>query len=235
VPYLGLPLGALGTYVATRRRPNPVVQTRTWWIAGIVAATVAAGALAYRMLRTSESGGVLTPAEGVARALEILGEGAEVIEIADVAYTMVYPDCPPLLDPEDPTHEECIAAWLQLRDLAIDQLPAPAGRPSKTQEGLASTGPAADLRGWLESLTSTQRSELRTIIGSTYYDPMKRSAYEGDDGGVVRAVLRFKASAEAYASKDKMGALARYMELTDLLGPKLDELMRLAKSYKGKA
>jgi hypothetical protein len=235
VPYLGAPFAAIGTYVATRpREQNPISPTKKrWlWIGGVGATALLVSAVAYAKLRSPAIEDIPTPAQAVANAIEILGSDAEVVEVTDVAYAMAYPDCPPVLDPEDPTHELCIEFWLHLRDLAIEQMPPPESRPSQEQPGLSDTGPAADMRGWLESLTQRQRSELRRIIGKKYYDPIKRNAYEGDDAGVVLAVLRFKSAAEKHASEDKFGALERYLELRELLGPKLDELMQIAQQYK---
>jgi hypothetical protein len=238
VPYLGVPLAAVGTYVATRsRKQNPLSPpAKRWlWIGGVGAATLLVGGVAYAKLRTPTPAGPPTPTRAIATAIGILGSDAEVIEVTDVAYTMAYPDCPVVLDPDDPTHELCIEYWLHLRDLAIEQMPPPESRPAEEQPGLSMTGPAADMRGWLESLTQRQRSELRRIIGSKYYDPIKRGAYDGDDAGVVSAVLRFKNAAQKHASEDKFGALKRYLELQELLGAKLDELMQLAQQYEGQA
>lgn len=238
VPYLGGPLAAVGTYAATRsRQQNPLSPTaKRWlWIGGASLAALLVGGVAYAKLRTPSFEGPSTPGQAIANAIEILGTGAEVVEVTDVAYTMAYPDCPAQLDPGDPMHERCIEYWLHLRDLAIEQMPSPEGRPARDRPGLSGTGPAADMRGWLESLTQHQRSELRSIIGGRHYDGIKRNAYDGDDAGVVSAVLRFKRGAEKHASEDKFGALERYLELKELLGPKLDELMQLAQKYQGQA
>lgn len=217
------------------RVANPMSpSTKRWlWIGGAVAAALlVGGGVAYARFRKSiEPEGPIPPQQAVDRAIGLLGTAREPEEIADAAYPMAYPDCPAKLDPEDPTHEQCIDYWWHLHDLAAERLPPPSERPRPHPDELPTEGPAADMRAWLESLTQHQRSELRRLIGPPYYNPIKRAAYDGDDGKTVAAVIRLKNSIEKLASDDPIEALKRYGELKDLLGSKLDELMDTAEKY----
>lgn len=216
--------------------PTSPGAKRWMWIGGaVVAALFIGGGVAYARFRKSIApSGPLPPGDAVDRAIELLGQNRDPEEIADAAYPMAYPDCPAPLDPEDPTHEACIDYWWHLHDLAEERLPPTSSQPSAPTE-LPTTGPAADMRAWIESLTQHQRSELRRIMGPSHYDPIKRSAYDGDDGKTVGAVLRFKNAAEKQLSEHPIDALKRYNDLKKLLGPKLDELMDAAEKYEGQS
>lgn len=236
VPFLGAPLAAVGAYVATRpRAQNPLSpgQRRWMWIGGgVLAALFVGGGVAYaRVRKRMEPSPPLSPEAAVDRAIELIGQDQSAQEVADAAYPMAYPDCPAMLDPDDPTHASCVEYWWHLHDLAAERLPPPGTGPE--DEGPATEGPAVDMRAWLDSLTPHQRSELRRIIGPTYYDPIKDAAYAGDDGKTVGSVLRLKNAIQTMMSKEPLEAARRYGELKDLLGPKLDELMDAAEKYEG--
>lgn len=180
-----------------------------------------------------------SPAEAVRKAISILGTHEDAGEIADVAYTMAYPGCPPKLDPKDPTHATCIQRWLELRDLALAQVvEAEKARPKRTppKDGAPApapaAGPAKDMADWINGLTPAQRTGLREIIGPKYFDPIRTAADQKDDGATVSAVLRFKRAVEQHAADDPVEAFKEYQKLKALLGPKLDELMRTAQKYK---
>lgn len=216
------------------RVANPSPSTKRWlWVGGgVVVALLVGGGVAYARFRKSVApAGPVPPEEAVDRAINLLGTQRDPEEITDAAYPMAYPDCPPLLDPDDPTHGTCIDYWWHLHDLAVERLPPPSGRPRPPTDELPTTGPAADMREWFGSLTQHQRSELRRLIGPSNYDPIKRAANDGDDGKTVAAVLRLKNSIEKLLSDDPIAALKRYNELKKLLGPKLDELMDTADKY----
>lgn len=233
-----------------RRAANPLPSSpsraRWLWIGGAVAVALLLGGAAYaRFRKATEISPPSSPEEAVDRAISLLGTARDPQEIADAAYPMAYPDCPPTLDPDDLSHAACIEDWWRLHDLAEAALPAGGsppseasppsdeGRPPQDDGTLPTTGPAADMRAWLESLTQTQRAQLRTLIGATHYDPIKHAAYAGDDAQTVSAVLRFKNAAEKMLSDDPIAAAKRYSELRALLGPKLDELLAQAKKYQG--
>lgn len=236
VPFMGAPLAAGGAYLATAdggRRRNPLSsRTKRWlWIGGGVAAALLIGGVVYARSKAAPEG-PLEPKDAVDRAIGILGEGAKAHDVADAAYPLAYPDCPDVLDPEDPTHARCIEYWFHLQDLAQERLPPPTDRPSGPK---AAAGPAADMKAWLDSLTQDQRSELRQIIGPSYYDPIERAAKAGDDGKTVAAVLRLEAAVRKLVAQDPIAASKQYAQLKSLLGPKLDELLNTAKKYRGEA
>lgn len=52
------------------------------------------------------------------RAKEALGAGATADDLADMAYPELFPDCPTRLEPDDPSHRECIDSWVALRNAA---------------------------------------------------------------------------------------------------------------------
>lgn len=54
----------------------------------------------------------------LSRAVEVLGSSASPEELADMAYPELYPDCPVRLDPNDPTHADCIESWVAVRNAA---------------------------------------------------------------------------------------------------------------------
>jgi hypothetical protein len=211
-------------------RPVPL---RTWiGITGVVLGGATAGALLARAV-------LPRPRPSVDPALELAaeqvvagrGDGTDLMSLADQAYRVARPSCPATLDPDDPSHAGCVGDWLRLRDLVAAKLPPPPVRAPTPQAGLADTGPAADMRGWLESLTPEQRTGLREIIGAKFYDPIVEAAAEGDDEDEVEAVLDLKEEIEEFASDSPLAALRQYKQLKGLLGPKLDELLRLAQQY----
>lgn len=212
------------------RTDNPL--RKRWLVAaGIGAAALLVGGYAYARAAAPKPEKPPSKQKAVRKAVSLLGRNANSNELTDVAYTMAYPKCPPKLDPGNPQHEDCIAKWLELQDMVI----AETAKPRKAKDGTPipepTNGPAADMQKWLDSLTSSQRSGLRKIIGGQYYDPIKNAAGAGDDAGTVEAVLRFKRAVEEYAYDDPIGAYKQYSELQNLLGPKLDTLLRAAKKY----
>lgn len=168
----------------------------------------------------------------VQAAIAQLGVDANLNILTNHAYNAAFPDCPRRLDPADQSHENCVRRWLGARDLVAARLPAPELPTPSEQEGLATTGSAADIRGWLESLTPNQRSRLREILGANLVDPVQTAAFSGDDDGTERAVVHLKKTVEDYAEEHPFDALRQYSELKDLLGPKLDDLLRTAEQYK---
>lgn len=230
-------------------RINP--SKKQWLVVGGITAAVALiGGYAYAASQAPEPSPIPGPRAAVRKAIKML-PGSDSIEIADTAYVMAYPGCPPRLDPKDVTHGDCIAKWLNLREMALEELEAPPKKkrpkrpgkkpdPSGTQEPEPEhepplvppgPGPAADMKKWLDSLSGSQRSGLRKILGGQYYDPIVKGAESGDDAGTVKAVLRMKRSIENLVNTDKMAAFKKYQELEALLGPKLETLLRAAKKY----
>lgn len=241
---IGAVLTPIAIYFAARppalssRATNPIApSTKRWiWIGGAVGVALLVGGVAYAKIKKKGAPSEpLAPAAAVDRAIQILGTDADADDVANAAYPMAYPDCPDVLDPDDPAHTECIDAWIELRALAVAALPDKRRKPPKREgappEPLSTEGPAADMRTWLDGLTQHQRSELRRILGSTYYDPIKNAAQAGDDGKTVSSVLRLKRSIETLVSEDPFKAAAQYSELKKLLGPKLDELLGMAEKY----
>jgi hypothetical protein len=209
-------------------------------IGGLTAAAALIGGYAYAQSQVPEPSPLPSPRAAVRKAIKML-PGEDSIEIADAAYVMAYPDCPPKLDPDDPTHADCIAKWLELREIALEELEAPTKKKKKRPSGTSpepepeptpgEPGPAEDMRQWLDSLSGHQRSELRRIVGAKYYDPIVQAAESDDDAATVSAVLRLKRSIENLVETDKVAAFKKYSELQDLLGPKLEKLLRTAKKY----
>lgn len=221
-----------GVFPHGGRNPAGTPWLRWAAVAAVTAAGIATGAtVAHVLLRRRRP--KVDPAlkRAADETVQSLGTGTDMMTLTDTAYRAARPDCPGRLDPDDPTHADCIRAWLQLRDLIAARLPPPAMPKPVPQSGLSETGPAADMRGWLESLTPTQRAELRESIGAEHYDPISRAANAGDDKAVVKSVLALKAAIEDLASDDPLAALRQYRRLKSSLGPKLDELLRLAQQY----
>lgn len=216
----------VGTYVAVRapsRQENPA--SRWPWIgAGLAALLLAGGGIAYARLRKKKA--VPSPEEAVLEAREILGPVASADDVADMAYAAAYPECPTVLDPNDPKHQGCIAAWMALKKMAAPKGPAPS-KPAR--------GPAAETERWLDGLTSQQRTELRDIIGTSYYDPISSAAWAGDDDATVKAVLRLKADTERLLAENPIAAASRYSQLKALLGPKLDTFLEMAERFEAQA
>jgi len=160
-----------------------------------------------------------------------LGVDRDLMSLTDTAYHRGFPACPRTLDPGDPSHADCIRLWLQLRDEIAARLPAPRISSPEPAEGLADTGPAAEMRGWLQSLTAEQRNGLRRIIGANHYDPIVEAAQNGDDEGTVKAVRRLRKDADDLAANEPLAAWRQYSELKSLLGSKLDDFLKLTQRY----
>lgn len=163
-------------------------------------------------------------------AITKLGAGASLTALTDVAYAMLWPKCPAKLDPGNPAHQNCVRLWLQMQDTVAGRLPPPSITPPAAGT-LPTTGPAADLRGWLESLTPEQRDNLRENLGAKYYDPVVARAAAGDDAGAVQAVKDLKAHMEAYAEEEPFAALSMIASMKSSLGDKLDVLIRLQQTW----
>ncbi len=170
-----------------------------------------------------------------ANAVARYGSSVPLGVLTDHAYWAARPGCPKQLDPSNPAHAECTRAWLQLRDLVSAKLPPPEIPRPEDRPDLPSEGPAADLRGWLGSLSQDQREGLRQMIGARHYDALAKNAAGGDDEGTVKAMLDLKEEIELLADDDPLEALRRYRELKGLLGPRFDELLRLAEKYRQSA
>jgi hypothetical protein len=164
--------------------------------------------------------------KSVQKAITILGPKGS-IEIADLAYTMAYPKCPKKLDPKNANHADCIAKWLKLREIALVELPK-----SSSNDNDTGPGPADDMVEWLDSLTSSQKSGLKKLIGDEHYTDIDTSARSGNDSKTVSAVLRFKSDIELLVEEHPLDAFAKYRDLKELLGPKLEELLKKAQKYK---
>lgn len=211
-------------------KPN----TKKWLIRGAVAtAVVGTGAYLYVKSKTPPRPITPSPRNAVKAAIRILGEDEDPVELADLAYTLAYPKCPPKLDPDDPEHEDCIAKWLGLRDMALEEASGekPARGGKKKQKPKRGEGPAKDMKAWLDGLTQGQRSGLRSIIGAKYYDPIEDAAEANDDSGTVSAVLRLERAIKQLMHDDPIEAFKQYAELKKLLGGKIDELRRKAQKY----
>lgn len=163
------------------------------------------------------------------------GADADTVKLANTAYESAFPECPKQLDPDDPTHADCIRRWLQIRDVVLARLPPPAIPTPAEEPGLPTTGPAADMRGWLQSLTAQQRSELSRILGANLVRPLEQAAITGDDPGTVSAAVHMKKTIEDYAEEHPFDALRQYRDLKQLLGTKLDTLLQLAEKHRAAA
>lgn len=207
-----------------------MAKKRKWLIPALVGvAVLGIGGYAYAKSQTKIEPPP-SPRKAVKKAIKTLGPNEKAVEIADVAYTMAYPKCPPKLDPDDPTHESCIRKWLKLRDIALEEL-AKVEKTKEKKNGRATVGPAKEMRAWIDSLSQNQRTKLRQIIKPKYYDPIKQAADAGDDGATVSAVLRLERAVRKFAQESPVQAMLQLNELENLLGPKLDELMKKAKKY----
>lgn len=164
-------------------------------------------------------------------AINKLGAGASLTKLTDVAYAMLWPKCPGKLDPANPAHQSCVRLWLQMQDVVAGRLPPPSISPPAASP-LPTTGPAADLRGWLESLTSEQRDNLRENLGAKYYDPIVARAAAGDDAGAVQAVRDLRTHMEAFAEEEPFAALSMLASIKSSLGDKLDVLIQLQQQWK---
>lgn len=154
------------------------------------------------------------PDAAVTTAINELGADAGVVALTDLAYPLAYPDCPPKLDPDDPTHEECVNRWLALRDRVRKRVPS-GGKGSSSEKVLAKK-----IKSWLDGLSGSQRSQLRSTIGAKLYDPIANGAASGNESQVMAGLLRMKSSVKGMS---QLQALALYTQLQDILGPKLDE------------
>lgn len=90
---------------------------------GMAGVGVYAVAFTRRAMRRSQDGEVSQEvSEAVEAALDELGASATPDEVADLAYPVLYPDCPRRLDPELEAHASCVDLWMRVRDEARDQL-----------------------------------------------------------------------------------------------------------------
>ncbi len=213
-------------------------QMRRWvtWV-GVVVLSAAGVAVGATLSRAAMSRGGRAPADPVLEAAASEEVAAwqgrrSLTTLTDRAYARARPNCPRVLDPGNPDHEGCIRDWLRLRDLIAAKLPAPEIPPAADQAGLATEGPAADMRGWLGTLTQDQRAGLRDIIGARQYDGIATSAASGDDEATRSAMRGLKAETEQLTDERPFEALRRYSQLKSLLGDKLDGLVSLAEKYK---
>jgi len=220
------------------RPSNPSPTWKKWLAITLLTAagvTVGAGIAHAAMRSVPERDPDL---EGFAdAAISKHGTKASLNVLVDEAYFLAYPNCPTTLDPDNSAHAACISKWLVLREVVSERLPPvdyDAGPPA-SGEALPSTGPAAEMRGWLGSLTAKQRSDLRRIVGDEYVRPIEEAAEAGDDQGVIDAAIELKEAGEKLASESPLKAMSQYRELKSSLGPKLDELTRLASKYKSYA
>lgn len=205
----------------------------TWLgVAAVSGAGVAGGvAIARALIRKGADPALVAAARSV---VERHGTGVPLAVLTNRAYHQVRPSCPARLDPDDPSHADCVRVWLQLRSLIAAELPPPRIEgPDDTT--LPSEGPAADLRRWLGSLTPQQRSGLREQIGAVHYDAIARAAAAGDDAKTVKALRALKAEIDQLAEEDPLEALRRYRALKSLLGDRFDELAQLAEKHQGLA
>lgn len=160
------------------------------------------------------------PDKAVSTAIEELGENAGVMTLTDLAYPLAYPNCPPLLDPDDPTHADCIAKWIDLRDRVAKRVPA--GKGTGGARGIAKK-----VDKWFDGLSSSQRTQLRSAIGAELYDPIANGANANNDSQVLAGLLRLKRSVYDLIAESQLQALALYSKLQDILGPKLDEFKKI--------
>jgi len=242
------------------RHHNPSPNWRRWLTVVLISAagvTLGAGAARAAMRRVPKRDANLN--QHADAAITRHGSQASMMVLVDTAYREAYPDCPKTLDPDNAAHGDCIRKWLVVREVVAERLPPieyagvgglepmgpvgpsgtdPAAQPESTPESkpLPTTGPAAEMRGWLGSLTHTQRAELRRIVGPEYVTPIETAAAAGDDAGVMKASIELKDAGERLASDSPFTAMGRYRELKTALGSaKLDELTRLASKYKDQA
>lgn len=202
---------------------------KTWLGVALVTATglsVGAGVVraiigGQRRKRSSDPDLIRAVEETLAK-----GRSGSLHGLTDRAYRLARPGCPTRLDPDDPTHEQCIAVWLEVRDLVAARLPPPV---IESADGVVASGPAADIRTWLASLTPEQRSGLREIVGTAHYDRITARADAGDDPGTVDALLDLKDEMDGL---NPLAAMRRYAELKSLLGPKLDDFIRIAEKHR---
>jgi hypothetical protein len=218
---------------------NPWPAWATWLLGtGVVVVGVTAGAgIAHAFLgKRSPRGRSYDPSLEPAVDQAIADHGAAQLNLTtNAAYHSAFPHCPRTLDPSDQSHADCVRAWLRVRDMVLGRLPPPVVPTPEEEPGLATTGPAADIRGWLQSLTPAQRSGLRDIVGAELVDPVERAAIRGDDQATVNSVVHMKKTIEDYAEEHPFDALRQYQELKKLLGPKLDVLLQLAEQHRGAA
>ncbi len=160
------------------------------------------------------------PDQAVSEAINELGKDAGVLALTELAYPLAYPDCPPRLDPDDPTHAKCIDHWLDLRERISKRVPA--GKGTGGTRGIAKK-----LGKWIDGLSSGQRTQLRNTIGAKLYDPIANGAKSNNDSQVTAGLLRLKRSINDLIAESKLQALALQSKLQNILGPKLDEFMKI--------
>jgi hypothetical protein len=162
---------------------------------------LAAGA-AFLLL--GRGGGAPNPEQTA--VLEVIGEhgfSKSSIELTDFAYWKAYPEGPKKLDPDDPTHQEYIEAWLRIwadvKQRKIDARPEP---------GVATTntGPdgrlSAEVDAWIGSLDANQRSKLIALIGQSRFDQVKAAAASGDDVRTQAQIDRLQAFVDSLGFGD---------------------------------
>lgn len=63
--------------------------------------------------------GDLSPADAIQQAIAEMRPGDSLDDATNRAYWLAYPDCPEVLDSENPDHDECVDLWMNMRK-AID-------------------------------------------------------------------------------------------------------------------
>jgi hypothetical protein len=163
-------------------------------------------------------------------AIKTLGAGAHPYTLTDFAYAAAYPQCPSVIDPADPEHDECRELWLQILTKVFAAAGIDPDAPLERPDPSTSTGIAADIARFLSDLTVAQRAKLRTILGASRYDNIVASAEAGSDASVQAQLMALRRDVEKLVAESPLQAFALYNQLQTLLGEaKLKDFLAIAK------
>jgi len=201
-----------------RRRPVVGIVLITTLLIG---ATVTGVVLWRRRKRAQEAG---TTSGALATAMTELGPNATATELTDHAYFRLFPDCPRVLDPDDPSHETCINDWLEIFAEALElagdpeMRPKPGDKPGKKR---SKPGMAKRLKSFINDISPQQRKQVRRIIGAKHYDALEKAAMDDDDEAARKAVSRLRSDINALS---KLERARKGMELYSVLKRKTDKI-----------
>jgi hypothetical protein len=214
-----------------RRERNP---STAFWV-GIGIALVAGGAVTLYALRARAKkplprSKAMPPEEAVTAAIDQLGVDAHPYALTDFAYALAYPECPTVPDENDPSHDRCRGLWLDMsirvRDrLGLDPDAPVEPAPEKMEEGIAK-----QLCDFFDSLTASQKKEVRSIVREDRYDNLVSTCEAGNDAAVRAQILSLRKEVEKLFKDHPLDASMLYFQLRDVLGEqKVEEFLDIVK------
>jgi len=184
----------------------------------ILVTVVGVGFWSFRASAKAAKPKKLSPSKAVSKAFSQMGAGTSKYALTDFAYILAYPTCPSKLDPDNARHQGCIDKWMDL----LSRVEAKkAALPPEEKKSTTGTQALSPLLQWWESLSSSQRSTVKEVIGTTAVNQLVTAARNGNATQVRARLTQVQGTFE---QKSKIAQAQAYMKLKGSLGQKkLDE------------